>query len=306
MPQPELKPAKQKAGRSRKQPAAVKAAADAADKFPGRKASADNSEKQLKASANRQDTSKSKTAVGVEDESVAGPSAQTIKGKSKIKDIAASKEQSHSNASVSASRPPQTAKRKRGEGSADDSKQPEQKSRGKGDQQPSKKSKSESHQQVAPEKLSASARLRKGLPPTPPLRISPRGATAEAAAADESGAQFNALPPGNNRSKGKAKASSRVENPEAAATEDSETGANATEPAVDSKGKAKASSRKANAEAAAEDETEPAAPEAAGTSNKGKAKARPGKSKAILQTDGLDGQAGCDQPVVRRTSSRLK
>ena len=32
--------------------------------------------------------------------------------------------------------------------------------------------------QLAPEKLSASARLRKGLPPTPPVRISPRGAAA--------------------------------------------------------------------------------------------------------------------------------
>ncbi|KAL0019631.1 hypothetical protein WJX77_005620 [Trebouxia sp. C0004] len=35
--------------------------------------------------------------------------------------------------------------------------------------------------QLAPEKLSASARLRKGLPPTPPVRISPRGAVATSA-----------------------------------------------------------------------------------------------------------------------------
>lgn len=34
---------------------------------------------------------------------------------------------------------------------------------------------------VAPEKMSAGARLRKGLPPTPPSRISPRMATVEAA-----------------------------------------------------------------------------------------------------------------------------
>lgn len=34
---------------------------------------------------------------------------------------------------------------------------------------------------LAPEKMSAGARLRKGLPPTPPSRISPRMATAEAA-----------------------------------------------------------------------------------------------------------------------------
>lgn len=39
-----------------------------------------------------------------------------------------------------------------------------------------------SQQQIAPEKMSASVRLRKGLPPTPSLRISPRGAAAEAVA----------------------------------------------------------------------------------------------------------------------------
>lgn len=47
--------------------------------------------------------------------------------------------------------------------------------------QPKKKSKGAVvKEDVAPEKMSASARLRKGLPPTPPSRISPRMATVEA------------------------------------------------------------------------------------------------------------------------------
>ena len=48
--------------------------------------------------------------------------------------------------------------------------------------QPKKKSKGAMVKvNLAPEKMSAGARLRKGLPPTPPSRISPRMATAEAA-----------------------------------------------------------------------------------------------------------------------------
>ena len=72
---------------------------------------------------------------------------------------------------------PQSTKRKHGRESVANSdavgasaKQPEGKSKGGTNQQ----------QHIAPEKMSASARLRKGLPPTPSLRISPRGAAAEA------------------------------------------------------------------------------------------------------------------------------
>ncbi len=90
--------------------------------------------------------------------------------------------------------------------------------------------------QLAPEKLSASARLRKGLPPTPPVRISPRGATAEAAS-------------------------------EAVATSEADPDAGATAAA------------------------------------KGKGKAKPGARASAASTQV---KPGSDEPVLRRTSGRLK
>ena len=74
---------------------------------------------------------------------------------------------------------PQSTKRKRGHESVANSD-----AVGASVEQPAGKSNrgTSQQQQIAPEKMSASARLRKGLPPTPSLRISPRGAAAEAVA----------------------------------------------------------------------------------------------------------------------------
>ena len=93
--------------------------------------------------------------------------------------------------------------------------------------------------QLPPEKLSASARLRKGLPPTPPIRISPRGTAAQAAS-------------------------------EAVA---------ASEAAPD-----------ADATAAA----------------KGKGKAKPGVKGSAASSGNAQVKLGTDEPVLRRTSGRLK
>lgn len=93
--------------------------------------------------------------------------------------------------------------------------------------------------QLAPEKLSASARLRKGLPPTPPVRISPRGTAAEAAS--------------------EAVAKSKAD-PDTAAT------------------------------AAA----------------KGKGKAKPSVKGSTASAGNAQVKLGTDEPVLRRTSGRLK
>lgn len=99
--------------------------------------------------------------------------------------------------------------------------------------------------QLAPEKLSASARLRKGLPPTPPIRISPRGAASEAVA------------------------TSKAE-PNAAATSEAEPNAAATAAA------------------------------------KGKGKTKPSAKVSIASAGNAQVKPGTDEPVLRRTSGRLK
>ena len=74
-----------------------------------------------------------------------------------------------------------SVKRKRGQGSAADE---EEEPSSSAAAQPKKKSEGALVKvELAPEKMSASARLRKGLPPTPPSRISPRMATAETTSA---------------------------------------------------------------------------------------------------------------------------
>ncbi len=93
--------------------------------------------------------------------------------------------------------------------------------------------------QLAPEKLSASARLRKGLPPTPPVRVSPRGTAAEAAS-------------------------------EAVATIEADPDADTTAAA------------------------------------KGKGKAKPSAKGSAANAGSAQGKPGSDEPVLRRTSGRLK
>lgn len=64
--------------------------------------------------------------------------------------------------------------------------------------------------QLAPEKLSASARLRKGLPPTPPIRISPRGTAAEAASEAVATSEVDPDADATAAAKGKGKAKASV------------------------------------------------------------------------------------------------
>ena len=202
LPQQQAKPGKKKTGKSGKQAAAT----EADNSTSGKKKSGKSGKQEAATEAvegtpgqKRKGSKVSKQAAG--DAPNSSAKADAVRGKT---DKAANRRESQDGGKSMAAKPQQTAKRKRGDPADDDhDPQPSKKIKGEADQQ-NKKSKGASDQHLAPEKLSASARLRKGLPPTPPLRVSPRAGNAEAAA-DESGAAGRASAAHHLNSKAKGK-----------------------------------------------------------------------------------------------------
>lgn len=150
LPQPDCHVGADKKKKGRQSgPAAADAAAAAAGK---------GGKKPAGSQTQREDGKAHKTAKQVES--------------SKTKD----KQKSDAREEAAAGKP--SSKRKRGQDSADDD---EAKPSSSAAAQPKKSKGAQVKEELAPEKMSAGARLRKGLPPTPPSRISPRMAGAEAA-----------------------------------------------------------------------------------------------------------------------------
>ena len=198
LPQHEVKPDKKKNSRSSKQAAAAAAAAVEAEA----KAAAKGGKKQSKVKQEEDAVGRSKAARSdrgrkskhEEEDVLPSTSARKAPARGATEKGASKGRGSDARADLPAQQ--QSSKRKRGHSSVDD---------GELDASLTMKSKGIlAQQEIAPEKMSASARLRKGLPPTPSTRISPRMATGEAAA---SGTNQDAGPVLEGGVKGKGKAS---------------------------------------------------------------------------------------------------
>lgn len=201
LPQHEVKPDKKKNSRPSKQAAAAAEAEAKAAGKGGKKQSKVKQEEDAVGRGKAAGSDRGRKSKHEENDVLPSTSARKAPARGGTEKSASKGRGSDARADLPAQQ--QSSKRKRGHSSVDD---------GELDASLTMKSKGiVAQQEIAPEKMSASARLRKGLPPTPSTRISPRMATGEAAAS-ETNQDAGPVSEGGVKGKGKASRQGQIGN----------------------------------------------------------------------------------------------